>query len=252
MNYFYRDSVAEHGPVTFKELVVLVANAKIDPNDKVCIEDETAWQYASDIPGLFRMAGRAEIVAQWQSECVDVTYHDQMEEDVGFGLAELDGVLERFCEEADKEEPGWKKRIRVVEQQSTKDAIPEENAVSAVGALAEDALLDLDRKADKRKSLSALSDTMRNLVSSSNQRLAFKLVFSFLAANLMAHWILNWSESEAQANPQLVELVNGVRQFPLIGQCTSGEFLFLTADAMFLAGIAGYFSATVIEAAADD
>lgn len=255
MNYIFkkRDSETEHGPYTFRQLVLMVTDGKISPDDKVSIEGETKQEYAADVPGLFHMAGRMDVVDEWYAElqASRVAYDDDEAEDDGFDLDELDSLLEtQQVTEDDQTEPAWRARLRHVEQQKAAEA--ELAAGSKIGSIADDVLAEMDEEAEKRKRVNRFGDAIRTLVSSGSQRIFLRLALSFVAANLTAYWILNWSETEAQRAPDRQELASGIRAFPVYGKCSSGEFMFLTVDAMLLAAVVGFFGANALEAIADD
>jgi hypothetical protein len=85
-------------------------------------------------------------------------------------------------------------------------------------------------------------------------RPAFRLICAIICANLAALAIVEWSAEEDRRFPASETTGSqdtGRRQFPIVGECGSGEYMFLVCDAMLVAGAAGYFGARWLDSRAD-
>jgi hypothetical protein len=85
-------------------------------------------------------------------------------------------------------------------------------------------------------------------------RPAFRLICAIVCANLVALAIVEWSAEEDRRFP-MSDTTPGQgtlrRQFPFVGECGSGEYMFLVCDAMLVTGAAGYFAARWLDSRAD-
>ena len=68
VQYYYQVAEAEHGPVSFKELVRLVSDGDVTVNDPVKADWQADWQPAAEVVGLFHMAGRQDVLEIWEAE----------------------------------------------------------------------------------------------------------------------------------------------------------------------------------------
>lgn len=269
MKYHYRREYERDasGPVTFRQLVLVVSAGNLGPNDKVLADGEKDWSYAADVPGLFHMAGRDNVVSDWcaqednRSPCTSTAIDStdiaevSWESDNGFGFDELDALLssqESLAADADVvEEPAWRQRLRLVEAQRAEQS-DSVGLVSRVTTVASEALAELDQRIEIASRSRRISNLFSDVFSVESLKLAVRVVFAVLAANSAAFWLISWSDTQSQRFPDKQMLASGIREFPLYGSCSPGEFMFLTIDVMMAAGIAGYFISRKLEAISDD
>jgi hypothetical protein len=83
-----------------------------------------------------------------------------------------------------------------------------------------------------------------------NLRIGFRIVAAIVCANLAALAIENWSAGEALRFP--TRGPSAVQYFPLIGECTSTEYLVLMLHLMLATGALAWFAAGWLEAHAED
>jgi hypothetical protein len=91
---------------------------------------------------------------------------------------------------------------------------------------------------------------VRGTGNSSSFRPVFRLVCAFICANLVAFAIESWSAEEALRFPTVGSAAAN-RQFPLIGPCNYGEYLFFMFDAMLVTGAATWFAARWLDSHAE-
>lgn len=259
MRYQYQTDT-EQGTGTFRELVLLTSEGRILPNDKVRALGDEEWMYAADVPGLFHMADRDDVLQTWyaeqsaaESERGRGPNDESSAEEEGFALGEIDALLDSK-ESADVEEtPAWLLRLRLVEAQRAESSDAESTLYTAsrLQEATDAAVAIADSKQEKRRRLARIGENLRAIGSVNSQKWFLRIVFSFAAANLTAYGILNWSDVETQKAPNHEEIVAGVKAFPLLGKCSSGEFMFLTADAVIIAAAIGFFGARGLESVTD-
>ncbi len=249
--YQYRLFDAELGPVAFRDLVRLVRDGTLGAGDLVKADWEQEWHPAAEVVGLFHMAGRTDVVELWEAERANCIQE-----------AGDSGNLDEVLNHAEEETPAWHRRwAQVQEQQKILEAEKAqelreqyEEAKSRQGfrdaISAAEAVLDR-REASRRPG--RLQRWREALVSSNSVHSGFRWGMALVTANLVAFGILTWSETEVQRYPKRGSAsVLQQQVFPFVGKCSSGEYLFLLADAMMMAGLGGYGAARVLESMADD
>lgn len=84
-------------------------------------------------------------------------------------------------------------------------------------------------------------------------RIGLRVVPAIVCANLVALAVENWSFQEALRFPRRDASArhSTVRWFPLVGECGSGEYMFLMVDAMLVGGATAYFAARWLESNAE-
>jgi len=246
--WHYRRSDAELGPVGFQELINLVRAEKLGTDDLVREEWNPEWRPAALAVGLFHMAGRDDLVARWEAE------QEELRRQAEAAQAVADGACSA-------EEPPWQKRLRELEaeraaledaEQVERDAELAANATrTEIGENLAAALADLDarERALEPTRLRRLWDT---ITGRDTAHLLVRWLPTLIVPNLLAFWILQWSEVETQRFPDRQALSSGIRHFPLWGECESGMFFFLLTDSMLFGGLAAYVIARMLEQIADD
>ncbi len=254
-HYQYRLFDAEFGPVAFRELVRLVRDGTLGVDDLVKADWEQEWRPAAEVVGLFHMAGRADVLELWEAERANCA------QEAG-DSATLDEVLNQAEVLSDEEIPAWQRRwAQVQEQQKVLEAEKaQELREQYEGAKSQQKIRDaisaaeavLDRREAGRRP-GRLQGWKDAVFSSNSLHSAFRWGMTIVAANLVAFGVLTWSETEVQRYPKR-GTASALQQqvFPFFGKCSSGEYLFLLADAMMMAGLGGYGAARVLESMADD
>jgi hypothetical protein len=255
--YQYRLIDGEFGPVAFRDLVRLVRGGTLGVDDLVKADWEQEWRPAAEIVGLFHMAGRSDVLELWEAERATCTQEAS-------DSATLDEVMNEADIVSDNESPSWRRRWAQLQEQhkilggegekaqelrvqleSAKSKQRIQNAISAAEAV-------LDRREASRRP-GCLQRWKDALVASNSLHSGFRWGMTIVTANLVAFGILTWSETEVQRYPKRGSASALQQQvFPFVGKCSSGEYLFLLADAMMMAGLGGYGAARVLESVADD
>ncbi|MEZ6061273.1 MAG: DUF4339 domain-containing protein [Planctomycetaceae bacterium] len=255
MTYRYRHSGLECGPVSFRELVLLVAGGELGPDDKVRTDEDRDWKHAIEVPGLFHMAGLADVVEAWTAERSG-SHPDR---------ACPSEVLDRWADsramepettrqphvQACPHEHGSAESLTESDSESDSTDHPK-HPDSMVAAVAAETLESIDHRVSSRLRRTRFFDWIERAFSGANQWLLLRILSVLLAANVAAFGLLKWSETEAQRHPDESQLTSGMRNFPLFGKCSAGQFFFLTVNSMLLAGAAGFAAARGLEAIADD
>ena len=68
VQYHYQKRGKVFGPVSFRELVSLVRDAELSTDDLVQADWEKRWIPAATVVGLFHMAGRDDVLMEWEME----------------------------------------------------------------------------------------------------------------------------------------------------------------------------------------
>ena len=66
--WMYRSGQETCGPVPFRDLVRLVRGESLAADNLVKADWEEAWRPAATVVGLFKMAGREDVLARWEAE----------------------------------------------------------------------------------------------------------------------------------------------------------------------------------------
>ena len=247
--WHYRRFDDELGPVRFHELVQLVRMEQLAADDVVREEWNSEWRPAALAVGLFHMAGRDDLVAKWEAEQEELRREEEAARLAAEGAA------------ADGYEAAWQKRLREVEEelaalQAAERAEREaELAANATRTEIDETLAAALAEIEERERALQPTRWQRLWGAIVNPETAHRLVRwlpTLAVPNLLAWWILNWSEVEAQRFPDRQALSSGMRQFPIWGACDSGMYFFLLFDVMLVGGIAAYCIARILERAADD
>lgn len=247
--WFYRLSEKEFGPVEFRELVGLVRDGTVRPDDPVRGQWEPEWHPAGSTPGLFHMAKRDEVWERWQAEEMRKA-----------GLAEETGIQEEPAEveaisgETTEPEPTWLQRLRLVtsRRSAEKDEQTKELVLQSQMKSAASAAIDKLNRRGRTTRLQRLRNRASECFSSSTLHYGFRFGMAAIAANVVAFAIISWSELQLLRYPDPKLVSQGIREFPLWGACEPAEFTFLVVDAMLLGGLLGYFAAKLLESLAED
>lgn len=251
--YQYRLLDTEFGPVGFRELVRLVREGRLGTDDPVKADWEQEWHPAAEVVGLFHMAGRADVLEKWEAERQSRA------------RAEGDSDLEELLNQAESAEgesltdgqrrwlelQGQERALAAEKERERRRELAEARTQSSIHdtIAAAEAAFD-QREAARRPGL--IQQWKAALFSSSSLHRLFRWGMAFTAANLVAFGILTWTDTEAQRYPKRGTTAVRQQVFPFWGQCSTAEYLFLLADAMILAGLAGYGAARALESMADD
>lgn len=248
--WYYRLSGRDFGPVEFRELVGLVREGAVRPDDPVRGQWEPEWHPAGSTPGLFHMAKRDDVWEEWQAEELrkaGIAVEPGDESAVATADADV-------AENPQSPEPSWLQRLRMVTSRRTaeeKEKAKELSLQSQMKGAASAALDKMDRRRQATR-IELLRRRAATWFAPSTLHFSFRFGMAAIAANAVAFGILSWSESQALRYPDPEVLSQGVRNFPLWGACKPGEFMFLVVDAMLAGGLLGYFAAKGLEAMADD
>ncbi|QDU39564.1 hypothetical protein Mal4_39090 [Maioricimonas rarisocia] len=246
--YRYRLHDAEYGPVGFRELVRLVRDGTISTDDPVIADWEDEWHPAAEVVGLFHMAGRKDVLEKWEAE-----------RRARQGISEEDVPEE--ATEAASDEPSWQRRFREVQQeQHAREAERRreqefELAGRRTAAGIADSIAAAEDRLDQRDAArqpGRLQLMRESLFSASALHALFRWGMAFIAANMAAFAVLNWTETEALRFPERTARTPPPPVFPIWGECSQAEYLFLLMDTMLAAGLIGYGIARVLELFADD
>ncbi len=238
----YRRDGVELGPVAFHDLVHLVRGESLSPDDLVREDWNEEWRPAALAIGLFHMAGRQDLVDRWEAE------QETLRLAAEAAAARARG--EPSDELTAEDEPAWQRRLREVaaEQAAGRAASVTRTEIDETLAAA---LREVeDRERETRASLWTL--WLRRCTGPAALHRVFRWGLTLLVAHAAAGAILVWSQQQAQRYPDRRRLAEGVRPFPLWGDCDADLFYFLLLDAMALAGLAAYGFARVLERLADD
>jgi len=264
-DYFYRSASETGGPVAFRDLVRLVREGRLTADDEVLPEWEVAWKPAASLVGLFYMAGRADLLAEWEAEQRLATSESELltkngsapavEQIPGSGSEiEFDEILA-----AAEEAPSWRRRLHEVAslkflRESTEEARQERHA-KRLRTRIRDAISSAVAAADQRADAARPGRVRRFLGAARSPEIVhgvFRWGSSIMAANAAALAIMSWSEAEALRYPDREPEQRQVQVFPIWGPCSSGIYGFLMADAMVFAGTAGFLGARILEGFTDD
>lgn len=252
-NYQYRFLDSEWGPVDFQELVRLVRMGMLSTDDLVKADWELEWHPAAEVVGLFHMAGRTDVFEKWEAErksraraVGDLDLEELLSHPDSAARDELTDSQRRWMELHSQEQAlaAAKGRER---QEKLKEARTQRSIHDTITA----AEAAFDQRAATRRP-GRIQQWRSVLFSSPAVHRIFRWGMAILAANLVAFGLLTWSETEAQRFPKRGTAAVQQQFFPYWGQCSTWEYLFLLADAMILAGLAGYGAARALESLADE
>lgn len=269
----YRLSGREFGPVAFRELVSLVRNGTLRPDDLVRGEWEDDWHPAATVVGLFHMAQREDVWEQWQAEALQKSAdesgaHDEHELAESVSQAGKENVdqgggdsLPADLEGSMPPQPSWLRRLREVTSRRSaaasarRDVQRLEADARRLERQIQDATSAAVARSERRRASRPFQQWQQALssrFSPNTLRAVFRLAMALVVANLTAWGILSWSTAQSQRFPDPQALAQGVRQFPLWGACQPSEFLFLLLDAIAISGLLGYISARALESLTDE
>lgn len=250
-SYYYRRDRIDHGPVAFRDLVLLVRSGQIGPDDFVCSDWADDWQPAGTIVGLFHMAGRDDVIAKWEAE-----RRAEAER-----LAEMESLLDGLTFEnnagnaaaGDIVAPEPALSLSQLPNRSTDEAEDwkAERLRRQIQATADAAVASAEAR-DKARQPGWVRRTVSTVFSRSSFHVAVRWGFAFLVANLVAWGILSWSETELQRYPSRKMMQADLKIFPIWGTCSPNEFAFLLIDVMIASGAAAYGAMVTLERMADD
>lgn len=248
--------------MAFRDLVDLVRDDRIRPDDLVRGSWERQWRRASDVIGLFYMAGREDLVAS-----PEATDDGPVGTWCGSGErgAQADPRLEAGQAEP-AEEATWQRRVRELHRQdetavaeaadATSTAGPPMDFLSA-GAAApsrlsravQRAVVHTDERDRKRRS--RVRWTFGRSASILGAGRVLRCVLSLSAAGLVWLAVADWSHRETIRFPR--RSADGVQPyvFPVVGACSRFQYAVLMGDAVLLAGAIGYGTARLLESKAE-
>ena len=104
--WHYQSTTASDGPVSFQALVQLVRNGDLTTGDLVREEWNDDWRPAALAVGLFHMAGREDLVEQWEAE-----QRRMAEEQAAARQEELESILDAAPDEEEGESVPSKEEV---------------------------------------------------------------------------------------------------------------------------------------------
>jgi len=260
-------------------LVQLVRADELGADDLVKADWEEVWRPAATVVGLFKMAGRADVLAKWEAEKLAAEQAALREEaarlaagsagvnentageDLSLATADDLNLLLGLVPAASNIDPG------VLSPEGQREDALEGAASSSVNG---DQLVGVTSGVSRMMQLvidAAMAEAESKEASRERaQRPSIWSRFHFpglgagalrwggalLFANLTAIGILSWSELQAQRFPERSVSETQAEIFPFWGRCSSRQYAFLLTDAIVLAGFCGYLAARYVERHADD
>jgi hypothetical protein len=228
-------------------LVQFVRAEQLAADDLVREEWNPEWRPAALAVGLFHMAGRQDLFDRWEAEQAEL----RRQEEEARAAAAAGG----------EDEPSWQKRLREVEaehaallaaERAEREAELAANATrTEIDETLAAALEEIEAR-DREFEPTRLQRLWRTVANPETAHVMFRWLPTLVVPNVLAWWILAWSEVEAQRFPDRSTLASGLRQFPGWGPCDSGMYFFLLFDAMLVGGIAAHCIARILERYADD
>ena len=252
--YHLQRDLGQQPPLSFRELVLLVRDETVGPDDFVCADwngERGEWQPAATVVGLFYMAGRSDVMERWEAE-----RRAEAER-----LASMESALDDLI---------------VADGNSTEGAVLPDSADEVAGAgpffpgsdtefndvqaarlqremadLVDQSVADADAREAARQ-----PGRLRRLASLIFSRRAvtvsFRWICTFAIANLVGYAIWQWSQREMQRFPSAKMLDSQIREFPFWDPCPPIEYNFLLVDVMLMTGVAVYIGLRIIESMAEE
>lgn len=116
----------------------------------------------------------------------------------------------------------------------------------------EEALAEIDRRAgaqpqEQAGRLSRIARSCRTLIADRKlAHYALRIGGAMIAGNLALLWLDHWTERESLRFPGLLEK-QGMRVFPVIGECPATEYWFFAVDLAIAAAVAAYLGIRWVE-----
>lgn len=256
----------ERGPVSFRELVIMVRDEVLDDIDLVRPHYSPNWQEAASVIGLFQMAGRKDLLAKWEEErrLEELSRQESQiasgpadETAGGIGLDDLEGMLSLAGSLPEGEESAWEVRLREVEAQRTlEEQERTEELVAAQFQQQKDEAIAA--AVANQESKAALSQSrwgwlaMPGALPRRILEVGFQLCLITVAVSLVAWGVLSWSETEAMRFPDAQATQFQVKPFPLWGPCRPDVYAFLLLDSVILAGVVAFVGSRLLIRLTDD
>lgn len=275
--FLYQRGAESIGPVRFRELVRLVRVEELGADDLVKADWEEVWRPAATVVGLFKMAGRADVLARWEAERL-AAEQATIRQDVTPLAAQAAGTEENaaegglsFATAADLNQ-----LLGLAPLHMEQEALPHAGQVGELERAADEAAycdtrVDDTAPGNPRGMQSAIDAAMEEAEAKevSREKAQRPSIWSrfdvtglgagtlrwgsvLLFANLTAIGILSWSELQAQRFPERSAQVARAEIFPLWGRCSPREYAFLFTDSIAVAGFCGFLVARCIEQRAED
>ena len=207
------------------------------------------WRPAVLAVGLFHMAGRQDLVDRWEAEQAELR---RLEEERRVAAAvqaaeEIETAWQRRLREVQAEE---RERATLAQAERTAELVAQTTRTEIDSTLAA-ALDELDAR-ERALEPSRWQRWRQTLQDPGTLHRVFRWGLVLAAPNLLAWWILRWSEVEAQRFPDRATLAAGWRPFPGWGHCEPALYFFLLLDVMLLGGVAAYLLARTLERYVED
>ncbi len=280
----YRRESGLTGQARFRELVQLVRADELGADDLVKADWEDVWRPAATVVGLFKMAGRADVLAKWEAEklaaeqaavrqeaaqleagsvdvrenAVDGSLSVATAEDLNLLLGlqpataprEALSVLTPAAQGIESREGGGEAAaFNSIDGGLVTGAA---SGVSLVMQSAIDAAMDEAESRDVSRENAQGPSFWSRVYFPGVGAVALRWGGALLFANLTAIGILSWSELQVQRFPERSVSVAQTEIFPFWGRCSSNQYAFFLTDAIVLAGFGGYLAARYVGRHADD
>jgi hypothetical protein len=239
--WHYQRLGSESEPIRFHDLVALVRTEQLAADDLVREDWNPEWRPAALAVGLFHMAGREDLVARWEAEQAEL--RRRAEEELAAAQArDQQWSDEEFEAGAEFADGAMSEEERELVAQATRSEIDATLAAALAEVEARERALEPTRWQRLRQSLAspALAQGLLHWLP------------TLALPNLLAWWILRWSNLELQRFPTHASLTSANRPFPLWGTCDPSTYFFLLFDVMIFAGAATYLAVRLAERYADD
>lgn len=250
VQYQYQKLGKVFGPVSFRDLVALVRDAQLSTDDLVQADWEKRWIPAATVVGLFHMAGRDDVLKQWEMErqagqeakacttevleAAPDAYNNGLSSMVeGDGNAVDFPILHQHLRDNAFDD------IRQVEsdlQQKIRYTLQEAMVQQELGS--------------RRGIVTLLCQKLTKLSEVALPH-ALRWGGALLTANLLGWRIVEWSLLEMRTFPIAGESLTFPSHFPLWGECAQSLYLLLLLDSMLLAGVLGYWGIRLLESLVD-
>jgi len=276
--WFWQADEREGGPVSFRELAVLVQEHTLNEEDLVRPDYSTEWERAYRVVGLFNMARRVprEILelqpaSSNETVAVDAVFVEPVARDEAPSLNSIDSAAARRVEAPP---PDLKQTanpadvhdtVAVETHHENPDPSAEEAARLATGGSLQVAIDSATNHLDQRSVLGSrvagrwtwltrfwpASRTSLGPFASLSLRHSYRLALAGLAVWGASSWLAGLAQAEDQRFPGWSDKLP-TKVLPVIGVCSPEEYAFYSWDIVLGAGIVAYCFATWMERHATD